>query len=161
MCLWTGLGRHPFHTDLQLYRLAVKIKSHTKKVLVYDAITHFVHSVCWVFSCCLVTHVYIAHSVCSYIPHGCFPALLPLLGWLCSFIKKEVIFVDLTEQLDNRMRTPCLSKINYAGWPLGALWLFSLNYFLLLMAGLFSSALKRLPLAQEGNQELDRSERRS
>ena len=56
-------------------------------VYVYDAITHFIHSVCWVFSCCLVIHVYIAHSVCSYILHGCFPTLLPLLGWSCSFIR--------------------------------------------------------------------------
>ena len=54
--------------------------------MVYDAITHLRFSVCWVFSCCLVIHVYIAHSVCSYIPHGCFPALLPPLGWSCSFI---------------------------------------------------------------------------
>ena len=51
-------------------------------VLVYDAITHFVHSVCWVFSCCLVIHVYIA----PYILHGCFPALLPPLSRSCSFI---------------------------------------------------------------------------
>ena len=39
-----------------------------------------------VFSCCLVLHVYIAHLVCSYILHSCFPTLLLPLGPLCSFI---------------------------------------------------------------------------
>ena len=46
-----------------------------------------------VFSCCLVLHGYIAHLVCSYILHSCFPTLLPPLSPLCSFINPGFVMI--------------------------------------------------------------------
>ena len=76
-------------------------------MLVYDAITHLRFSVCWVFSCCLVIHVYIPHSVCSYIPHGCFPRSSPSV--------RSVVLVHQV-MLGSRVVNKPTLEISLAGW---------------------------------------------